>query len=70
MSEDVDIVNGAVYEIVENECKSKRRGQLHIRTTKEEDEMIDMMMYQFDESKSDIVRKAIKMYFNYRKNEL
>lgn len=66
MDETVDIVDG----IVEKQFKNKRGGQLHIRTSKEEDEMIDMMVYQFEESKSDIVRKAIKMYFNYRQHEL
>ena len=57
------------------EAEKKRRKRnteksdqgLYIRMTKSEMEALDMASYEGDESKSDIVRKALKMYISARK---
>ena len=58
------------------EAEKKRRKRnteksdqgLYVRMTKSEMEALDMASYEGEESKSDIVRKALKMYISARKS--
>ena len=58
------------------EAEKKRRKRnteksdqaLYIRMTKSEMDALDMASYEGEETKSDIVRKALKMYISARKS--
>lgn len=58
----------------ETEKKRKKRNKeksdrgLYVRMTRSEMEALDMASYEGEESKSDIVRKALKMYISARKS--
>lgn len=57
----------------EKKTKKKRNKEradqgLFIRMTKSDMEALDMASYEGEESKSDIVRKALKMYISARKS--
>lgn len=40
------------------------RNQLHIRLGEDVNNMLIQIMYETDQSKSDIIRSAIRMYYN------
>ena len=44
--------------------KERKKYDMHLRITKTEFDELEMASYEKDMSKSDIVRKAIKMYIS------
>ena len=60
--------------MAEAEKKRKKRNTeksdrgLYIRMTRSEMQALDMASYEGEETKSDIVRKALKMYISARKS--
>ena len=56
--------------MAEVEKKRKKRGEeprdqdLHMRMTKSEMNALEMASYRIEENKSDVIRKALKMYFS------
>lgn len=51
-------------EIKKERKKERKKHELHLRITKTEFDELEMASYEKDMSKSDIVRKAVKMYIS------
>lgn len=47
--------------------EERKDQNLHIRATKSEMEFLDMACYELDKSKTDVIWKALKFYYNYTK---
>lgn len=55
------------------EKKKKKRGEerkdqdLHLRATKSQMQFLDMLSYEHDKSKTDMIWKALEFYHNFNK---
>jgi uncharacterized protein (DUF1778 family) len=47
--------------------KEKKDQQLHIRITKSQRDFLDMLSYENDKSRTDMVWRALEFYHNYHK---
>ena len=47
--------------------KEKKDHNLHLRGTKSQMELLDIMSYEFDKTKTDMVWKALEFYRNYNR---
>lgn len=47
--------------------KERKDQNLHIRLTKSELDFIEMLSYENDKSKTDMILKALKFYHNFNK---
>lgn len=54
----------------ENREREKKDQNLHIRLTKSQMDFIEMMSYENDKSKTDMILKAIEFYHNFKKGSL
>ena len=65
MSEDVDIVDGAVEKQKRGRPSKNgsRKSRLNMRLDDEETKMLDYLTYIDDKCKSEILRKALKFYY-------
>ena len=59
-----DILKGEMIYMGEEVKKETRKYDMHLRITKTEFDELEIASYEKDMSKSDIVRKAIKMYIS------
>lgn len=54
----------------ENREREKKDQNLHIRLTKSQMDFIEMMSYENDKSKTDMILKALEFYHNFKKGSL
>lgn len=54
--------------IIETKIKEPRDQDLHLRLTKSELEELEMASYAIEKSKSDIMRRALKMFISNLNN--
>lgn len=54
----------------ENREREKKDQNLHIRLTKSQMDFIEMMSYENDKSKTDMILKALEFYHNFKKGGL
>ena len=54
-------------ETKKNREKERRDQEYHLRMTKSEMDLLDMLSYEEDRSKTETFVKALKFYANYRK---
>ena len=52
-----------------NKANEVKRENIHIRATKSQKDFLDMLCYEADKSKTDMIFKALEFYYNCNKGK-
>jgi uncharacterized protein (DUF1778 family) len=52
-----------------NKTNETKRENIHIRATKSQKEFLDMLCYETDKNKTDMIFKALEFYYNFNKGK-